>query len=154
MIITFCGHSTYCPSSEDERKLLQFFEERIGDRPAEFFLGGYGHFDSFARSCAAKYKRTHPNVRLILVTPYITPSYQKTHLEYARELYDEILYPELESVPPRYAITYRNRYMVEKADVVVAYIVCRTSGAYETYRHAVRKKKEIFYIQETKLSER
>ena len=151
MIITFCGHSTYASSPEDEQKLLQFFEERIGDRPAELFLGGYGSFDHFCRSCAAKYKRTHPNVRLVLVTPYITLSYQKTHLEDARALYDEILYPELENVLPRHAITYRNRYMVEQADIVVAYIVNRSSGAYQTYRHAVRKKKEIFYMRETKL---
>ena len=75
----------------------------------------------------------------------------KTHLEDARALYDEILYPELENVLPRHAITYRNRYMVEQADIVVAYIVNRSSGAYQTYRHAVRKKKEIFYMRETKL---
>ena len=146
MIITFCGHSNYIRSAEDEEKIIAFLTEKIGDEPAELFLGGYGSFDSFALSCGKKYQKTHPNVKLIFVTPYITEDYQKNHLEYCNKIYDGTVYPEIEEKPLRFAISYRNRWMVEMADYVVAYINRDCGGAYKTYKHAKRKKKPIFNI--------
>ena len=61
-------------------------------------------------------------------------------------MYDSIIYPEIENKPKRYAITYCNRYMVEKADFVVAYITHDWGGAYKTYKYAKQKKKEILNI--------
>ena len=60
--------------------------------------------------------------------------------------YDAIIYPEIESVPLRYAICHRNRWMVEKADLVIGFITHQSGGAYQTYRHAVSKNKMIFNI--------
>ena len=146
MIVTFCGHSQYTETGEDEQKILSLLTEIIGDHHAELYLGGYGSFDSFARTCGKKYQETHPNTRLIFVTPYITIDYQKNHLDYNKDLYDEILYPNLEDKPLKFAISYRNKWMVEQADYVIAYITHDWGGAYQTYRHAQRKKKPLFNI--------
>ena len=140
MIVTFCGHSTYIKRSSDEDTLLAFLENRIGDTPVEFFLGGYGGFDHFAYGCAKRFQQKHPNAKLVFVTPYL--QIKKAEQELGK--YDLIVYPELERVPPRYAISRRNKWMVERADVVIAYITHRHGGAYTTYCHAKRKKKEIF----------
>ena len=70
MVITFCGHVDFCYSKEYEQKVLHFFEEKIGQNRAEFYLGGYGGFDKFAYNCCKKYKETHPNVILVFITPY------------------------------------------------------------------------------------
>ena len=150
MIITFCGHSDYVGKQEDEEKILSLLTDLIGDSHAELYLGGYGSFDLFARACGKKYQQTHPNTTLIFVTAYITPSYQKTHLEYDKKLYDEIIYPELENVPPKFAISHRNKWMVERADYVIAYISRPFGGAYQTYKHAERKKKALVNIAENK----
>ena len=146
MIITFCGHSQYTGTDEDERKILSFLEETVGDADAELYLGGYGAFDAFARECGRKYQKTHPNTRLIFVTPYITPDYQKNHLEHKKKLYDDILYPGLEGVPMRFAISRRNRWMVEQADWVVAYVAHTFGGAYQSYVYAQKKKKKILHL--------
>ncbi len=146
MIITFCGHAQYTETEADEQKLLSLFSELIGDGYAELYLGGYGSFDAFARKCGRKYQTTHPNTRLIFVTPYITESYQKTHLNYNRNLYDEIIYPSLEEKPLRFAISYRNRWMAEKADCIIAYVTHEWGGAYKTYEYAKRMQKQIFNI--------
>ena len=50
MVITFCGHSDYMSTKEDKEKILSLLEQLVGEKPAEFFLGGYGKFDEFARS--------------------------------------------------------------------------------------------------------
>ena len=146
MIVTFCGHSQYTESGEDEEKILSLLTEIIGDRNADLYLGGYGSFDSFARKCGRKYQKTHPNTRLIFVTPYMTIDYQKNHLDYNKDLYDEILYPNLENKPLRFAISYRNKWMVEQADYIIAYITHDWGGAYQTYKHAQQKKHPLFNI--------
>ena len=146
MIITFCGHAQFRKTEEYEQKILAFLQEKVGNDPAEMYLGGYGGFDNFAYDCCNKFKETHSNIRLILVTPYLTVEYQKNHLDYQKTRYDAIVYPEIENKPPRYAITYRNKYMVEKADFVVAYITHDWGGAYKTYQYAKSKKKPIFNV--------
>ena len=146
MIITFCGHSHYTESKEDELKILSVLENKVGDNYAELFLGGYGAFDDFARRCGVKYKEKHPNIKLIFITPYITPDYQKNHLQYKKDLYDEILYPELENVPLRFAISHRNKWMVNKADIVIANVNNSCGGAYQTYKYAKNTGKETINI--------
>lgn len=146
MIITFCGHANFFKSEEYEQKILTFLEEKIGDQPADLYLGGYGDFDSFAYDCCRKYQETHPMVSLVFVTPYLDVEYQKKHLDHQRTRYDSMIYPEIEDKPKRYAILYRNKYMVEKADYVVAYVSRNWGGAYQTYKHAKRRGKLIFNL--------
>ena len=146
MIVTFCGHAHFSKSEEIEQQILTFLEEKVGDQHADMYLGGYGGFDRFAYDCCKKYKETHPNIFLVLVTPYLTIEYQKNHLDYQKTRYDSILYPEIEDKPKRYAITYRNKYMVETADYVVAYVSHDWGGAYTAYKHAQRKGKKIFNL--------
>lgn len=148
MIITFCGHSDFWKNREYERKVLSFLQEKIGDIPAELYFGGYGGFDSFAYDCGKKYKMNHPNISLVFVTPYFEASRQHTHLKYQEGMYDLILYPDMANVPPRFAISRRNRYMVEKANFIIAYVEHSWGGAYQTYKYAKRKGKVIFNLAE------
>ncbi len=146
MIVTFCGHSRFDKQTKYEQTVLDFLEERVGDTPVDFYLGGYGEFDAFAYHCAKKQKESHTCVSLVFVTPYLTPEYQKNHLTYQKTRCDSILYPDIENVPPRFAITHRNRYMVEKADFVMAYVEHAWGGAYQAYQYAKRKGKPVFNL--------
>lgn len=107
MIVTFCGHTQFSKSEEYEQQILAFLEEKVGDQPADMYLGGYGSFDSFAYDCCKKYKETHPNVSLVFVTPYLTIDYQKNHLDYQKTRYDSILYPEIEDTKINQIVYYR-----------------------------------------------
>ena len=151
MVISFCGHSHFMKTHALETKILHFLEGTVGDKPAEFYLGGYGSFDDFAYDCSKKYQSQHPNIRLVFITPYITVEYQRNHLEHQKKRYDDIIYPEIESVPLKFAITYRNRWMMEKADYVVAYVDRSYGGAYQAYRYAKRKKKAVFNLSEKEI---
>lgn len=150
MIIAFCGHKQFTRGEEYEQTVLTFLEEKVRNQPADIYLGGYGDFDRFAYECCKKYKEAHPNISLVLVTPYLTIDYQRNYLQHQKETYDSVLYPEIEDKPKRYAIYYRNRYMVEKADYVVAYVSHDWGGAYTTYRYAKRIGKEIFNLAQLK----
>ena len=145
MTVTFCGHSDFVPSTAMEARLLSVLASQIGDSPAELLLGGYGNFDRFAFRCGKIFQQTHPSVSLIYVTPYMVTERQTS----VGAEYDGIVYPPLENVPPRYAILHRNRYMVERADLVIACITRSRGGAYQTYLHARRKGKAMINLADS-----
>ena len=140
MVVAFCGHSDYLRAENDEKRILEILEMLAKGEVLECWLGEYGGFDRFAYCCARRYKEKHPETKLILVTPYINT------LEVQKCRFDEILYPPIEHVPPKFAISHRNRWIAENADFIIAYVIREFGGAYTMYQYAKRKKKEIFNI--------
>lgn len=136
-IVTFFGHRNFQENAKLRERFFDFLHV-YDNSPVDFYLGGYGNFDSFAlRNCKA-YQKTNPQARLIYVTPYLGKTLDG-HREYLQEHYDEILYPPIEDVPLQFAISKRNEWMVEKADLVIAYVDCHYGGAYKALLHAKRK---------------
>ncbi len=149
MILTFCGHSDVSNKvlNEYKEKIMDFLEKTVGNNDAEFYLGGYGKFDDFAFECCKEYQKTHLNVKIVFVTPYLSEEYQKRHLEYFKKMYDYIVYPPIEKSPLRFAIKYRNIYMVDCSDWVISYVVRNYGGAYNTFRYAQKKNKKIYNLE-------
>ena len=145
MTVTFFGHSSFVGTPEHESRILKFLSEKIGDKTASIYLGDKGGFDSFAYTCCDKYRQSHKNTSLIYVTPYITPSYQKKLLCYQKR-FDAIIYPQIEDKPIRFAISYRNKFMVDSADYVVTYVSHSYGGAYKAYKYAHTKRKSVFNL--------
>lgn len=136
MKVTFCGHSQVTKTEAVEEWMFAVTQNLIAQGAATFYLGGYGEFDSLAASVLRKQKKLYPQIELILVQAYLNSGRNMGG-------YDAAIYPPLETVPPRYAITYRNRWMVENSDVVVSYVLRDWGGASATLRYAKRKKKRI-----------
>lgn len=136
--VTFCGHSKL---SEKEKILLKKelnkkLEKLISNGACTFLLGGYGDFDRICAYVIRELKKQYSHIESVFVTPYINK-------EYNTELYDGSEYPPIENVPLRYAISKRNEYMVEKADVIIAYVNHSWGGAATTLEYAKRKHKNI-----------
>lgn len=144
IIVTFIGHRDFHPDRELKMQ-IQGILSTFEDKQVDFYLGGYGDFDSFAKRCATEYKRTHPSARLVFVTPYIGKWIDRRK-EYLQCEYDEILYPQLEGVPYRFAINKRNRYMMDVADVVIAYVAVDFGGAYQSLEYARKHNKRIINV--------
>ena len=147
MIITFCGHSSYSENTKDEEKILKLLEEISNGEDITFYLGGYGNFDSFCRNCAEKYKKLHPNSKLIFITPYLG-KWLDERKDYLEKAYDVIVYPEIENTPPKFAISKRNEWMVNQADYVIAYVSLHFGGAYNTLLYAHKHNKPYTNIYE------
>lgn len=140
MIVTFCGHREVQEPEKVRKWLNETIEGLILDGADCFYLGGYGSFDVMAADIVRELKQKYPYIRSVLVMPYLDREYDMTG-------YDESIYPPLENVPRRYAISKRNEYMVDKADVVVAYVVYGFGGASKTLRYSERKRKRILRYQ-------
>lgn len=132
MIISFFGHSSFSKTDKYEKIMQELLEEKSRGAQVDFYLGNYGMFDSFAYGCAKKFKERHPDARLIFITPYIN----ENNISNMRPLYDEIIYPALERVPPKFAIVERNRWTVRSSDLIIFFITHSFGGAYKAYLHA------------------
>ena len=136
MNVTFCGHSQITKEDKIASWLRTVTQSLIEQGATTFFLGGYGEFDSLAASILREQKKKYPQIKLVLVLAYLNTGKNTSG-------YDSTVYPPLETVPRRFAISHRNRWMVEASDVVVAYVLHDRGGAATTLRCAKQKKKQI-----------
>ena len=117
MTVTFCGHSkVYSESKEVTEKLTKIVEELINEGADEFLLGGYGHFDHISARVVKNLKEKYPHITSRLVIPYLNRKYDM-------KLYDDSVYPPIETTPLRFAISKRNEYInqisLEKVNQVI-----------------------------------
>ena len=136
MTVAFCGHAQISQSEKIEKWLYDVTQKLIEQGATTFYLGGYGAFDSLAASVLREQKKRYSQIELVLVLAYLNTGRNTSG-------YGSTVYPPLETVPRRFAISHRNRWMVESADVVVAYVLHDWGGAATTLRCAKQKKKQI-----------
>lgn len=141
MIITFCGHSSVPDANEVRRWLCLVLEQFIYEKNIVFYLGGYGEFDRLAAEAVRQKQKANPVAKAVLVIPYLNKKYDASG-------YDYTLFPPLESVPPRYAISKRNTWMVEQASVVIAYVTHGWGGAAKSLSYARSKGKRVILYPE------
>ena len=147
MTITFCGHSNFSFDNTVKEKLKELLLQEIRKNPAcKFYLGGYGDFDSLCLNILKEIKADFPTIELLFITPYLNDNYSK--LETAKLYYDGIIYPPLENVPRRFCILKRNEWMVDEADLVIAFVKYSWGGAAKTLEYVKRKKVEFFNLAE------
>ena len=148
IICTFVGHREVYDSKAKE-KLKAEIERIIKENDGvEFFCGGMGEFDLLCASEVRKQKRNYPDkdIKLYLIIPYLTQDINE-NAEYYRQNYDEIIRPDcLMGVHYKSAIQKRNRYMIDKSDIIISYIRRKSGGAYQSYFYAKRKEKNVIEL--------
>lgn len=139
MTCCFFGHKD-APSSIYE-KLEEAVEKLIKDDGYNSFLvGNQGQFDSMALSALRKMKGKYPHISYNIVLAYM-PGHKE---EWSSCDPAETVFPEgLESVHPRYAISWRNKWMVQESDAVVCYITHSWGGAAQYVNLAERRNKLV-----------
>ena len=146
MIVTFCGHRDFVETAEAENQLTIFLEKYARENVRLVcYNGGYGNFDYFAAKCVQRMQEQYSNILNCLVLPYIDQPFLE-RIEIFKNHFDETIYPPLESVPRKYAIIRRNEWMVDSADIVIAYVTYSWGGAARTLEYAKRKNKNIILI--------
>lgn len=142
MIVAFCGHSKVSDVNAVSDWLLVTCQQLIEEGAETFYFGGYGSFDSLAHQTILKLQKNHKGLTSVLIMPYLNWNVDISE-------YDETLYPPLEEVPPRFAISKRNEWMAEQADIIISYITHDWGGAIKTFEHARRKHKRIINYKGT-----
>ena len=139
-ICTFFGHRE-CPDSIKAR-LREVLVELVTNHEVDmFYVGNQGRFDAIVRSVLREVKKEYPQINYAVVLAY-TPG---KHTEY--DDYSDTMLPEgIESVHPRYAISWRNNWMLRQSDYVVSYITHSWGGAAQFAKKAEGQRKTVINL--------
>ncbi len=151
-ICTFFGHREVLQSDIEARLDAEIERLLKTDNEFQFMTGGMGQYDNMAAKAVRAAKRRHPNKRitLVLVLPYMT-NRLNTDKEYCKLYYDRVIIPEeADAAHYKAAIQIRNRWMADKADMVIAYVYRNFGGAFASIKYAEKRGKPVVNLAEKK----
>ena len=108
---TFFGHRD-CPSSI-KPKLREVLIDLIENHAVDmFYVGQQGAFDGIVRSVLKEMVSVYPHVRYAVVLERLPPKRD----EFDTRDYSDTMLPEgIETVHPRFAISWRNKWMIKQS---------------------------------------
>lgn len=108
-----------------------------------FYVGNQGNFDRLVRSVLKEVTTAYPGVGYAVVLAYM-PHAKAANLS---EDFSDTMLPEgIEKVPKRYAIPWRNKWMISHADFVVTYVTRPCGGAERAKILAAKMHRTIFEL--------
>ena len=136
MVCTFFGHKD--TPKEIEPTLRSTLIDLIENKNVNvFYVGNNGSFDTMVRRQLEDLSQTYT------ITYHVVLAYLPTE----KNKYDNLtntIYPEgLETVPKRFAIPWRNKWMIQQSDVVVTYVTRNFGGAAQFKALAERLQKIV-----------
>lgn len=143
MTCVFFGHKN--TPSDIYPKLISAIISLIEDKDVtDFYVGNHGSFDVMVRKALKELKATeYPEINYRVVLAYL-PGKADPDKDYS-----DTEFPEgIEKVPKKFAINFRNDYMVKKADYVIAYVSRNYGGAAKFTEKAEKRKAEIINLAE------
>lgn len=138
---TFFGHRD-CPETIKPKIRTAVIDLIENHGVTMFYVGNQGNFDRLVRSVLKEVTTVYPEVGYAVVLAYM-PSAKKR----AEDFSDTLLPDGIEKVPKRFAIPWRNKWMIEHADYVVTYVTRLFGGAAQFSALAKSKGKIIYDIK-------
>ena len=147
--MSFFGHRYIDNFYRIEEKLEEIIRNLIREREyVDFLVGRDGDFDQIVSSTVKRIKQDvwDCNSSLIWVMPYPTAEYSNNQNNF-EEYYDEIeVCYESCKAHPKSAIQIRNKYMVDRSDLIIFYVENTSGGAYQTMKYAEKNGKKIIKL--------
>ncbi len=111
-----------------------------------FYVGNHGTFDTLVYSVLQELSCIYPQIRYTVVLAYLP---QKQAPLQTADPSHTMLPDGIETVPRRFAISYRNKWMLKQSDFVITYITHSYGGAAQFAQQAQRQKKTVLPLAET-----
>ena len=139
MTVTFFGHKD--TPKEIEPTLRTTLVDLIENHDAtKFYVGNNGNFDTMVRRQLENLSQTYP------ITYNIVLAYLPTKKSEYDDYTNTILPEGIETAPKRFAISYRNKWMLEQSDAVVTYVTHSFGGAAQFKEIAVKQGKTVIEL--------
>ena len=118
--VTFFGHRD-TPKETESALRLTLIDLIENKNATVFYVGNHGNFDAMVRRQLEDLSKTYP-IKYYVVLAYMPSKNDKPD--------EHTILPEgIETVPRRFAINYRNKWMLNKSDIVVTYVTRNLGGA-------------------------
>lgn len=139
---TFFGHRN-TPAAIQPFLKNAITELIITHNVTRFYVGNQGEFDRLVYTTLKELKEFYPQIEYYVVLAYL-PS-DKNQFSYI-DFIDTVFPDNLTKVPPKFAISKRNIYMINKSDYVITYIKNHCSGAAQFAKKAKNKNKIVINL--------
>lgn len=142
MTCCFFGHKD--ARSDIYPKIIDAIKCLITEHNVSYFLvGNQGSFDRMVLKALRQLKREYPYISYNVILAYMPT---EKH-EYDPYKFGETMLPEgIERVHPRYAISWRNKWMVTESDYVIVYVTHSWGGSAKYAELAYKKNKTVVNI--------
>ena len=140
MTVTFFGHRD-TPKEIEPALRLTLIDLIENKNATVFYVGNHGNFDAMVRRLLEDLSKTYP------IKYYVVLAYMPSNNDIPDE--HSILPEGIETVPRRFAINYRNKWMLNKSDIVVTYVTRNFGGAAQFKKLAEIKKKTTINLSVT-----
>ena len=139
-ICTFFGHRD-CPASIRSSLYAVLIHLIETEGVTSFFVGNQGAFDAAVQSVLRDLQSNYPAITCTVVLAYMPRQPENDGLA--------TMLPEgIEKVPKRFAISWRNRWMLDHADYVVTYVTHAWGGAAQFAVRARKQGKRVYPLGE------
>ena len=109
-----------------------------------FYVGQQGAFDGTVRSVLKELVSVYPHIRYAVVLERLPPKRD----EFDTRDYSDTMLPEgIETVHPRFAISWRNKWMIKQSDYVVTYITHSWGGAAQFAEMSERQNRTVINLK-------
>ena len=139
MTVTFFGHKDTPKNIEPTLRatLVDLIENHGAD---VFYVGNNGAFDTMVRRQLEALSQTYP-ITYCVVLAYL-PTKKIEYDDYANTILPE----GIETAPKRFAISWRNKWMIQQAVIVVTYVTHSFGGAAQFKALAQRQGKTVIEL--------
>ena len=135
--VTFFGHRD-APKEIEPALRLTLIDLIENKNATVFYVGNHGNFDAMVRYRLEDLSKTYP------INYYVVLAYMPNKNDIPDE--HSILPEGIESVPHRFAINYRNKWMLTKSDIVVTYVTRNFGGAVQLKELAEKLNKRVITL--------
>lgn len=141
MTVTFFGHKDTPKEIEPTLRttLIDLIENK---NVTVFYVGNNGNFDTMLRRQLEDLSNTY-SITYNVVLAYL-PAKKSEYDDYTNTILPE----GIETVHKRFAISWRNKWMIQQSDVVVTYVTHNFGGAAQFKEMAEKQGKTVIELSE------
>ena len=137
--VTFFGHKD-TPKETEPTLRATLLDLIINKNVSVFYVGNNGNFDAMVRNQLKDLSVIYP-IKYNVVLAYLPDARN------ADDDMSDTIYPEgLEAVPKRFAISWRNKWMIKQSDIVVTYVKHSVGGAAQFKELAQKQEKTVIEL--------
>ena len=133
---TFFGHRD-CPEFIYPQLVYFIRELVLKNNVRHFYVGTQGNFDNLAYRALKELQDTFQEVIVFRVLAYKPRG---------NSIPDSMLPEGIGAIPPKYAISWRNRWMISRSDYVITYVTRDYGGAATFEKEAVLQGRNVIRL--------
>ena len=151
--IAFFGHKQVFNKYSVKEKILSALLDMSPNDFSNFLVGCHGDFDALVLSACLEYKeRVNSTVKISIVLTDLSflnkDDSGKSKVDFYKNLGCETMVFDIENVHHKNRITYSNKKMVDKSDLIICYVDTNAykSGANTAIKYATKQNKKIINL--------